>query len=427
MSNLTKVKLGDILDVKRGMSLSGEYYSTNGSLIRLTLGNFTYPECGFKNNTSKSDIYFVGPVKEDFIMKKGDIITPLTEQVRGLLGNTATIPANDTYIQSGDIGKIIPNEKLLNKRFAYYLISSPTVKYQLDSASQQTKIRHTSPDKIKDCVAFLPNLDYQIKVSNLLDNLNNKIETNNKTIQSLESLAKTIYDYWFLQFEFPNEEGKPYKSSGGKMVWNEELKREIPEEWEVKRLADLCTFGNGINFDKDVIGDKNYKIVNVRDISASSLLINKQIMNTISLPSELANKYLVKKDDILIARSGTPGAVRLVLDIDNVIYCGFIIHCLPNDSEIKLYLTFTLKLYEGTKATKTGGSIFQNVSQDTLKSLTVQVPPKKILLAFNSKLNSLIDKMQICSEENNQLTSLRDWLLPMLMNGQVTFKENAHE
>ena len=94
----------------------------------------------FKENTSKENIYYVGSVRNDFIMQKGDIITPLTEQVRGLLGETARIPVSDLYIQSQDIGKVIPNESKLDKDFAFYLISSPIIKYQLDAGSQQTKL-----------------------------------------------------------------------------------------------------------------------------------------------------------------------------------------------------------------------------------------------------------------------------------------------
>lgn len=334
-------------------------------------------------------------------------------------GNVTLAPSDNVAIIQNTIGFRTNNN--LNSIFLFYYLQyiSKSIK-ALDRGSSQPSLKVSD---ILDLNVNIPDIKKQILISNALQTIDLKIENNNKIISELESMAKTIYDYWFLQFEFPNEDGKPYKSSGGKMVWNDELKREIPEGWEIHNISNLCTLGNGINYDKKVTGDKTYKIVNVRDISASSLLINKQDMNEITLPNELANKYLVNKGDILIARSGTPGAVRLVLDTDNVIYCGFIIHCLPNDLEDRFYLTFTLKLYEGTSATKTGGSILQNVSQDTLKSLTIPLPSKNILSSFNIKIKPLIDRMQLCIEENNQLVSLRDFLLPLLMNGQVTFKE----
>ena len=182
---MNKVKLGEILDVKRGASLSGKFYSTSGEKIRLTLGNFDYPNGGFKKNTSKTDIYFTGSVKKEFILNEGDIITPLTEQVAGLLGETARIPESNVYIQSGDIGLIIPDESVLDKNFAYYLVSSPLIKKQLSDSAQQTKIRHTSPDKIKSCEAWIPDLKIQNKIAVMLDSLNNKIENNNKINEEL--------------------------------------------------------------------------------------------------------------------------------------------------------------------------------------------------------------------------------------------------
>ena len=182
---MKKVKLGTVLDVKRGTSLSGEHYATSGKYIRLTLGNFKYPDCGWKDNVSKDDIYFVGPIRKEFILNKGDIITPLTEQVRGLLGNTATIPESGKYIQSGDIGLVIPNENEIDKRYSYYLLSSEVVKKQLDAGSQQTKIRHTSPDAIKNCYAYILEKKDQIKVARMLDFINKKIDINNRINDNL--------------------------------------------------------------------------------------------------------------------------------------------------------------------------------------------------------------------------------------------------
>ena len=133
---LHKHKLGELLDVKRGASLAGEYYATSGDYIRLTCGNFDYQNNSFKLNTSKDNLFYTGPVRKEFIMKKGDIITPLTEQAIGLLGSTAIIPEDDKYIQSQDVAKIICKENLLYPMFAYYLISSDIVKKQFYEAAE---------------------------------------------------------------------------------------------------------------------------------------------------------------------------------------------------------------------------------------------------------------------------------------------------
>ena len=225
---MKKYKLGELMEVTRGMSLGGEFYSTKGELMRLTLGNFDYKNNCFKDDKSKNNLFFTGAVKPEFILKKDDIITPLTEQAIGLLGSTAKIPCSGKYIQSQDVALIKCNEKL-NPNFAFYLISSKLVRNQLSAAAQQTKIRHTSPDKIKDCTVWIPEYSSQEKIGNFLSSIDEKIALNNRINEKLEQLAKRLYDYWFVQFDFPNSDGKPYKSSGGKMFYNAALKREIPD------------------------------------------------------------------------------------------------------------------------------------------------------------------------------------------------------
>lgn len=175
---LKKYKLGQLIEVTRGASLSGEYYATQGEYIRLTCGNFDYHNNCFKENKSKDNIYYVGKFRDEFLMEEGDIITPLTEQAIGLLGSTALIPASGKYIQSQDVAKITCNEKLLDKKFAFYLISSSLVKQQLSAAAQQTKIRHTSPDKIKDCVVWIPEMSEQRRIGDLLSTIDQKISLN---------------------------------------------------------------------------------------------------------------------------------------------------------------------------------------------------------------------------------------------------------
>ena len=188
---LTRYILGQLLDVTRGASLAGEYYAEQGEFIRLTLGNFDLSNGGFKPNTSKTDIYFTGPVREEFILNKGDIITPLTEQTLGLLGSTAKIPESGKYIQSQDVALIKCKEELIDPSFAYYLISSKQVRNQLSAAAQQTKIRHTTPDKIKDCVVDIPSIDEQRKIGKLLDSISDKITLNRQTNCDLLEHYKT--------------------------------------------------------------------------------------------------------------------------------------------------------------------------------------------------------------------------------------------
>ena len=236
---------------------------------------------------------------------------------------------------------------------------------------------------------------------------------------NLEKMAKQLYDYWFVQFDFPNENGRPYKSSGGAMVWNEKLKREVPTCFDVMNLEKLCSFRNGINYTKDEVGSE-YPIVNVRNISSSRILLDGEDFDTITVPMAKAENYVLNSKDIIIARSGCPGSTRLLLSPTNTLFCGFIICCSANDSGMRNYLTYCLKQLEGTKATTSGGSILQNVSQDTLKGLHVVVPSKHIVKRFNEIIDLIFARMLNCLIENKTLTKQRDELLPLLMNGQAS-------
>jgi len=276
----------------------------------------------------------------------------------------------------------------------------------------------------------LPKIDinYQHKISNVLSAIDSKIELNNETNAELEVMAKTIFDYWFVQFDFPDENGKPYKSSGGKMIWNEEMKRKLPELWEVNKINKYGDFKNGINYDPSLEGDTDAKIINVRNISSGTLFVSQYELDTITLKKENVDNYLVTGNDILIARSGIPGATRLMFEYaENTIYCGFIIRFQVNTLANKYYLFYFLKGMEKNTTSKSGGTILSNVNQDTLKRMDVVMPDNELLIKFNEVVSSIFKIVNNNNKENKYLSELRDWLLPMLMNDQVQVADFTKE
>lgn len=402
---MQKIKLGDVLDVKRGASLSGDYYAEEGEYVRLTLGNFNYPGGGFKENTSKSDIYFVGPIKPEFILNEGDIITPLTEQVSGLLGETATIPEGGKYIQSGDVGLVIPDETKLDKRFAYYLISSPIVRKQLDAAAQQTKIRHTSPDAIKACEAWIPEeISVQASIGRLLDSINEKIANNNAICSNLEAMAKLLYDYWFVQFDFPDENGKPYKSSGGKMAWNDELKREIPAGWEVKPLPNICDLRYGFPLSTEFFGVNGKSVIRIRDIAD----------NTVSAKTTevVGTEYLTRAGDLLVGMDGNFQMNYWTRDNEIV---NQRITRIRQVSLPLMVIKMQIEPYIAAKVSSVARSTVGHLGDADFKKQPILCPDNMNYSFFENALNTIVE----LRNENQQLASLRDFLLPMLMNGQV--------
>ena len=423
LNNFYKVKLKNILSVKRGTSLAGQYYATSGDKIRLTLGNFNYPNGGFKSNTSKDNIYFSAPVKSEYILKKGDIITPLTEQVAGLLGETAKIPEDDLYIQSGDIALIIPKEDKLYKDFAYYLISSKMIKYQLGAAAQQTKIRHTSPEKIENCEAWIPkNIETQRNISHLLDTLNDKIELNNKINKELEQMANTLYEYWFVQFDFPDEKGRPYKSANGKMVYNDILKREIPEGWEVKNLANnrLTTILKpGIDkFENEKIYLPTAAITDDKITDRSNIISyenreSRANMQPISNSVWVAKMKKTKK----ILYFGNYSQKRMNEIILSTGMLG--LKCKENSLEY-IWNFINDNYFEEIKDRLAHGATQESINNEDLMYIPILVPDDTILQKFATKVKELYQKKYYNEIENEELIQLRDFLLPLLMNGQVS-------
>lgn len=410
---LTKYKLKEILDVTRGASLSGEFYATEGQYVRLTCGNFDYQNNCFKENKSKGNLYYVGDFKSDFLMEEGDIITPLTEQAIGLLGSTAIIPESGKYIQSQDVAKIICKEELLDKDFAFYLISSTLVKQQLSAAAQQTKIRHTSPDKIKDCTVWIPELTEQKRIGKLLRSLDRKIELNRAINQNLEAMAKQLYDYWFVQFDFPNEEGKPYKSSGGEMVWNEKFKREIPKGWKASMLAEEIELQYGFPFSTELFTEQvtSVPVVRIRDILDNSV--------SAYTTEEVSERYLLQKQDLLI---GMDGNFHINYWTDNVSYLNqrSVRLRAKNSSNVSIVQAkYDIQPYIKAKEERAKGSTVGHLSDKDMKDLYVLVCPNKKL---REKFDSILSMIVKSRNEITFLTKQRDELLPLLMNGQITIE-----
>ena len=417
---LTKYKLGEILDVTRGASLSGEYYATEGEYIRLTCGNFDYQNNCFKENKSKDNLYYVGDLKSEFLMEEGDIITPLTEQAIGLLGSTAIIPESGKYIQSQDVAKIICKEDLLDKDFAFYLISSALVKQQLSAAAQQTKIRHTSPDKIKDCTVWIPELSEQKRIGKLLCSIDRKIELNRAINQNLEAMMKLLYDYWFVQFDFLNEEGKPYKASGGKMVWNEELKREIPQGWGNMSIGDYAPCKSGYAFKSKDFGCKGLPVIKIGNIQENYTLDMAD-----SQYIDLFNKtlFLAKRYDLVIAMTGATIG-KFAISQRNYWVNQRVGRFDLGDSPL-LRLGF---LFNSLKQEYFREQIFQiacgcaqpNISGEQIDSILLLKPNNTVLNQFNKICKSLLELQSENYLQIEELTKQRNELLPLLMNGHVS-------
>jgi len=263
----------------------------------------------------------------------------------------------------------------------------------------------------------IPEKGYQDKIVSVLSTIDKKIELNNKINTELEAMAKLIYDYWFVQFDFPDANGKPYKSSGGKMVYNEELKREIPDGWEVGTLLNIATFANGIACQKyrPTEHEDFYKVIKIREMGAG--FTEKSEFVSQNIPE----KVVVNNGDILFSWSatldvkiwtgGTGGLNQHIFKVTSSKYPRTYYYF-----EVLRYLQHFKMIAELRKTT------MGHITQDHLKQSRISIAPNELINNLHQIIDPILNKVVKNSEENQNLTELRDWLLPMLMNGQVTVK-----
>ena len=244
-------------------------------------------------------------------------------------------------------------------------------------------------------------------------NLDQKIRLNEQINQNLELIAKQLYDYWFVQFDFPNEEGKPYKSSGGKIVWNEKLKREIPEGWNVSMLANEFELQYGFPFSTELFTEQvtSVPVVRIRDILDNSV--------SAYTTEKIDEKYLLQKQDLLI---GMDGNFHINYWTDNVSYLNqrSVRLRVKNGSNVSIVQAkYDIQPYIKAKEARAKGSTVGHLSDKHMKDLYVLVCPNKTL---REKLDSILSMIIKNRTEITSLTKQRNELLPLLMNGQITIE-----
>jgi len=303
---------------------------------------------------------------------------------------------------SADVLVIDVNDDF-DSKFVYYALFRDDFFIHMMNGSKGTKMPRG--DKTQIMNFSIPNFkfDIQQKIAKVLSTLDAKIELNNRINKELEAMAKTLYDYWFVQFDFPNVDGKPYKSSGGKMVYNEELKREIPEGWEVKKLGKYAEIKRG-----DLITEKETLEGNVKVVAAG---INY---------SYLHSKYNREKNTITISGYGAnAGHINFWREPIFASDCTTIRGQNDIDTIMILHHLYLLQDYIYSQAK---GSAQPHVYPEDIKQLYYVIASEKLIDKYQKIILPTNEKIAINQHEIQHLTQLRDFLLPMLMNGQVSVK-----
>ncbi|MDN5276840.1 MAG: type restriction enzyme subunit [Clostridiales bacterium] len=306
--------------------------------------------------------------------KNGDTlfarITPCLEN--GKTAYVKELKSGETGFGSTEFLVFSGKEDVTDNLFVYYLSRSSEIReYAIKNMTGTSGRQRVDKSCFNELKIKLPSLPEQQKIASILSAFDDKIELNNEMNKTLEEIAQAIFKHWFIDFEFPNENGEPYKSNGGEFV-DSEL-GPIPKGWEVRKLGEIGQFKNGINYGREESGDSKYKIVNVRDLVTTDYIIPSRL-DTINIDKRKANQYLLEEGDLLIVRSANPGEIGINMNSDsNLIYSSFIIRFRLYDRLELFYLYFLLKNIKQKLEIYSNGTTLKNINQQILNGIKVMM------------------------------------------------------
>ena len=410
---LKKYKLADIAKIE----ISGVDKKTKDGEILVRLCNFVDVYYNWAVTKEKAKVFMTASAKQAEIDKcsigKGMVAITKDSETRYDIG-VATYIADDfeDVLLGYHCALITPNPAIVDGKYLNAFMHTRYIQKYFENNASGSGQRYTlSNDTISNIPVLLPSIEEQHTIGKLPADLDRKIELNKQINDNLEAMAKQLYDYWFVQFDFPNEEGKPYKSSGGAMVWNEKLKREIPQGWNAANIFDELSVQYGFPFSTDLFTEKptNIPVVRIRDILENSVSAYSR--------EEADEKYKLQKQDLLI---GMDGNFHMNYWNDNVSYLNqrsVRLRAKPNSTVSILQARYDIAPYIKAKELRAKGSTVGHLSDKDLKELFVLVSPNA---DFRNKFDSILAEIIENRCEIESLTKQRDELLPLLMNGQAS-------
>jgi type I restriction enzyme S subunit len=315
---------------------------------------------------------------------------------------------------------VIKAKSSIDSKFLYYSLFRDDFFNHMMNGSKGTKMPRGDKSQILRFHIPKMELSTQRKIASILSSLDSKIELNNRINSELEAMAKTLYDYWFVQFDFPDKNGKPYKTSGGKMVWNEELKREIPQGWKIQKIISIIDVKDGTH-DSPKPQNEGYRLITSKNLQVFGL--DFENANFISEKDfySIIKRSNVETGDILFSMIGNIGTIYKIEETEiNFAIKNVALFKTSQRKEYKNYVYMFLKSIDMHRYMKNviSGSIQKFIGLNTLRDTPIFLNDL-LIEKYNDFTFSIFEKLEKIKLENQKLTELRDWLLPMLMNGQV--------
>lgn len=422
------VSLYDLVDVIGGVSYAPEDITTSG--VRIIRGGNIQ---GNLVELREDDVFLPEVYKNgDNTLHKGDVILVASTGSVEALGRTATVWDDMENVQIGAFLRILrPKFPKYAALISAWLSSEHYFRY-IRLVAKGTSINNISLSHIKGFKIPIPTDDILLTFTAFYNAVAKKININRAIINNLEALAKQIHDYWFVQFDYPNEEGKPYKSSGGKMVWNEKLKREIPEGWSVVSVNDIADSYRGVSYTKeDLVNEKGGLLVlRGNNIQGNQLTFDR---NVAYIPeSFVSDDQKIRKGHIIMTMSSGSkehvGKCVLFHHDAKETYGAFLTKFVPHQlCSNLLYNVFNSDYFKAKIKSIASGTGINNLTNQTFDSVLIAMPPVNLLKRYDTYLTLLFDEVGNLQQNTWGLTKQRDELLPLLMNGQVSINPNYKE
>ena len=413
---LKKYRLGDIAEIIGGVSYSPKDICTGGIRI-LRGGNIQNQHIELKTDDVFLPISYKNNISQIYV---GDTILVASTGSVDVLGKAATCFQYTEDVQIGAFLRIIRPKADKYTMLISSALSSDYFKRYIKAQAKGTSINNITLGYLRDFEIYAPH-DFT-GLSHLSANIENKICLNRAINDNLEAMAKQLYDYWFVQFDFPNEEGKPYKSSGGAMVYNERLKREVPIAWEVENLIDFAEIKNGAtpstadeaNYGGDIVW------ITPKDLSdQQSKFVYQGERNITKQGFDSCSTSMLPTNSVLMSSRAPIGLVSIAKHevCTNQGFKSFI----PKSISDSIYLYYYIKHHIKQIEQLGTGTTFKEVSRDDLcKFPILTIGAKDIYVQWIELQNGIADKQLALTKEIAALTKQRDELLPLLMNGQAS-------
>ena len=401
-SNLKSYKLGDIAEI----IISSVDKKTKEGEQKVSLCNFVDVYHNWALTQSMHRSFMIASAKEKDIerlsLKQGYVALTKDSETRDDIGISTYIADNfDSVILGYHCALVKPNEDILLGKYLNAFLHSNYIKKYFELNATGSGMRYTlSAQTLYDIPILLPSLEEQEYIGNIFSTIDRKIALNRSINHNLEAMAKQLYDYWFVQFDFPDENGKPYKSSGGKMVWNEKLKREIPKRWKSTTLGDECQMYQPKTLGLSELDESaKYKVYGANGIVGKYHTYNHQ-------NSEIA----------MACRGNSCGTINRTAPFSWITGNAMVIKMIDNSIHNE-YIKQALRYANVDGAISGSGQ--PQLTRENLNSIKLYKPTHELVIYFSEKISNIV-KIHLQNEANiEELTKLRDSLLPLLMNGQV--------